>query len=140
MKALNTEATGIFLHLLGRMNDAPFISFQSPAGVPLFMEGYGVLDSGFGTSYAYSLMQSKVVGDDVLREPQFFFLHFTNDTSNLFRGVCPYCYYRDSSGIREHSMIIQPFGHLDLNLNLQERHVEMANNWMAQIKEHGFLD
>lgn len=139
MKALNTEATSIFLYLIDCLSDTFFICLQSPAGEPLFIEGYGVLKSGFGKGYVYSLKQTKMVGDEILREPEMFFIFFPGKPENIYRGVCPYSYQMDSLGILEKSMVIKPDAHLELNLKMQERHVELANKWLESIKEQGYM-
>jgi hypothetical protein len=139
MKTLNTAATGIFLYLIDCLGITFFICLQSPAGEPLFIEGFGVLKSGFGTGYVYSLKQTKIVGDEIFREPEMFFIFFPDKPENIYRGVCPYSYQMDSLGISEKSMVIKPDANLVLNLKMQKSHVELANEWLEIIKEQGYL-
>ena len=138
MQTINKHATDIFLNLIGQLGDTSFICFQSANGPPLFLEDYGALQSGFGDGRVYSLMQTKMKGNEAMKAPEIFFLVFTDDPANIFQGICPYSYQMDSAGIREESMVFQHHGHLELNLNLQQRHVQLANDWLAQINQQGF--
>ncbi|HQW16228.1 MAG TPA: hypothetical protein PKY86_05275 [Niabella sp.] len=139
MQTINKHATDIFLNLIGQLGDTSFICFQSANGPPLFLEYYGALQSGFGDGRVCSLMQTKMKGNEAIREPEIFFLVFTDDPANIFQGICPYSYQMDSAGIHERSMVFRPQGHLELNLSLQQRHVQLANDWLVQINQQEFV-
>lgn len=139
MQTINKHATDIFLNLLGKLGDTSFICFQSANGPPLFLEDYGALQSGFGKGHVYSIMQIKMNGNEAMREPEIFFLVFTDDPANIFQGICPYSYQKDSARIHERSMVFRPQGHLELNLSLQHRHVQLANDWLVQINQQEFV-
>ncbi len=134
MKALNIEASNIFFQLIQKLDNSQFISLTSADDKLLFIEGYGTLKSGFGDGNVYSIMQAESAGWNIMREPEIYFIHYTDDSDNVFHGVCPYSYQMDSAGIFEKSMIIRPNAHLELNLSLQERHTEFANDWLVKIK------
>lgn len=137
MQPINKYATDIFLNLLSKLGNTSFICFQSSNGPPLFLEDYGALQSGFGEGHVYSLMQTKMKGNEAMREPEIFFLVFSDNPANIFQGICPYSYQMDSAGIYEQSMVFMPQGHLELNLSLQGRHVQLANDWLAQLISKG---
>ena len=149
MKHLNHKATEVFLKLakavdgydLIRIENDPLLklSVERLENETLFLDKQGQISVP-----VYRIMQTYDELDGTrIYEPEMQFLlidnPYQNENEKMPKLVIPYLYYVTQSGLVEISIIFHEKRLPNYNLAKQEEHTEIANSWMLQLKQDGFL-
>lgn len=140
MTSLNKECTEIFAQLIHGLHKEGHRKIENDPYMSLVIEQIGRLNTTFGSADVYSLCHYYEQNGDLMRDPEMCFLFMQNNIFNeLPDQVFPYSYRQDGLGIDEESITFEPGGTLLMDLILQEKHADFANDWLINIQLQGFL-
>jgi len=142
MKKLNLHATRVFLELISRIKDQ-HVRLESDGHLPLILRRLYQLGGGVPQPVLYSLSHLNNQDDEPMRDPEMCFLVWDlrskPSDSIKFVTIRPAIYQNDVVGIIEFSTCFEPWGVEDYDWDLVHKHCLLANTWLDNIRQQGFL-
>ncbi|MBZ4187660.1 DUF6908 domain-containing protein [Niabella beijingensis] len=138
MVAINEKAQQILDHLIQQLGEKDYIRLQSETYASLSFERIGEFSSFYGPVKMYSLLRTSTVNSKMMYEPEICFYHFDDTKNDIDRGTYPYSFQLDLFGINQQSIELID-GAFHVQSIMQRQHTSYANNWLAVIKEQGFI-
>jgi len=135
MKKLNPTSTQIFLQLIAGLNGKTHVKIKSEPYNPLVIEIVGSDSfSKWGNATLYSFCQYYKLNGDVMQDPEMCFI-VSEDQGDIY----PYLYQQANMGIYEESVLLQEGEKPLFSRDMQDMHVQFANQWIHNLKNQDFI-
>lgn len=143
MKRLNKQATRVFISLLEKLGNRPFIRLESTGFMPLTMEVINkFITTEAGEATLYSVCHYHEENGVSMRDPEMCFLTVDcreqpQDLTKIL--IIPQRFRQDSRGIDEEGINIENNIIISYWPGYQHDHCHFANQWLVNIQQQGFL-
>ncbi|HEY9259495.1 DUF6908 domain-containing protein [Chitinophaga sp.] len=143
MKKLNQYSTQVFCQILLTLGSRNHFKIYHEPYMPLSFEKlYSGIKTPWGAGTVYSLSHSFVQNGDLMRDPEICFIVVDNreqpDDWQLI-GIYPQLIQQDTMGLYKECVIIEDFTVTRYHPKWQNDICNLANLWLKNIKDQGFL-
>lgn len=145
MKSLSKNSKDVFIKIINEMGEKQLVNLQAQKYLPLTIELLNVgIDTVLGKANNYSFCNYYNLNGDLMQAPEMCFLVIgdctVKESENWDKvNIIPYMFQYADICFYECSIIISHNRVVQVKEQMQDRHAQLAEQWLQEIKTIGYL-